>query len=107
VVPVFGSRWAACCYVTGVRVLVICRPRLGAASSEIAAHAPAEMATLQQLRIEAGLLEAYSPGGPGAILIFEGDLVAVEGAVALLPLVQAGLIETEIIELHPFAALSR
>lgn len=35
----------------------------------------------------------------------EAGQVAVEGAVASPPLAQAGLIETEIIELHPFAGL--
>jgi hypothetical protein len=40
-------------------------------------------------------------------LIFEADRAAVEGAVAVLPLARVGLIDAEIIELHPFAALSR
>lgn len=64
------------------------------------------MAALKQRQQDGSLTEAYSPGGPGAILIFEADRGTVEGAVAALPLARAGLIDTEVIELHPFAALS-
>ncbi len=52
------------------------------------------------------LAEAYSPGGPGAILIFQASRERVDSAVASLPLALAGLIDTEIIELHPFAGLA-
>ena len=86
-----------------VKVLVICRPREGVAAEEIAAHAPAEMAALKEFQAAGSLLEAYSPGGPGAILIFSADRAAVEAAVSALPLLRARLIETEIIEPHPFA----
>jgi hypothetical protein len=90
------------CYLHDVKVLVICRPREGVTRGEIAAHAPAEMEALKKLRTDGGLIEAYSPGGPGAILIFEADRAAVESAVASLPLASAMLITTEIIELRPF-----
>lgn len=69
--------------------------------------ADVKMPALQQLQADGSLIEAYSPGGPGAILIFEADRATVEAAVASLPLAQAGIINTEIIELHPFTALSR
>jgi len=52
------------------------------------------------------LLEAYSPGGPGAILIFDGEREEVDHALGRLPLLRDGLIEAEITELHPFAALA-
>jgi hypothetical protein len=48
------------------------------------------------------LLEAYSPGGPGAILILEvSDLGKAQSLLARLPLCEAGLIETELICLRP------
>jgi hypothetical protein len=56
-----------------MKVLVICRPRAGVAPAEIAAHAAAEMAALGQLKADGVLLEAYSPGGPGAVLIMKGN----------------------------------
>jgi hypothetical protein len=71
----------------------------------MAAHVSAEIAALQQLKAAGRLLEAYSPGGPGAILIFDDDRAAVDSAVASLPLARGNLIETEIIELHPLAGL--
>jgi hypothetical protein len=61
------------------------------------------MAALRSLKAAGTLREAYSPGGPGAVLIFDGEPPAVEAAVASLPLVDAGLIDAELIELHPFA----
>lgn len=62
-----------------MKVLVICRPRQGVAPGDIVAHAPAEMAALKQLQADGSLTEGYSPGGPGAVLIFEADRAAVEG----------------------------
>jgi hypothetical protein len=72
---------------------------------EIAEHAPAEMAALKGLTAEGLLVGAYSPGGPGAVLIFEAERAAVEQATSALPLVRTRLIDTEIIELHPFPGL--
>ncbi len=90
-----------------MKILVICRPRDGVdPQAEIAPRAAAEMATLRGLRDQGLLLEAYSPGGPGAVLIFDGVLEDVDRALNTLPLVQDGIIETEIIELQPFAALN-
>ncbi len=51
------------------------------------------------------LLEAYSPGGPGAILFFEAEPARLEEWLGSLPLVREGLVETEVIELHPLAGL--
>ena len=86
-----------------MKILVICRPRAGVTGADIAAHAPAEMADLARLRRDGILAEAYSPGGPGAILIFQASRERVDSVVASLPLTLAGLIDTEVIELHPFA----
>ena len=89
-----------------MRILVICRPRDGVTGAEIAARAPDEMADLARLRADGILAEAYSPGGPGAILIFQDSRARVDSAVASLPLALAGLIDTEIIELLRFAGLT-
>ncbi len=64
------------------------------------------MAALRQLKAEGTLVEAYSPGGPGAVLIFEGDREAVEAVVSVLPLVMAKLVDTEIIDLQPLPGLA-
>ena len=63
------------------------------------------MAALRQLRAEGTLAEAYSPGGPGAVLIFDAGKEAIEGVVSALPLVIAKLNDTEIIELRPLPGL--
>ncbi|HEY8044306.1 MAG TPA: hypothetical protein VIF35_08585 [Streptosporangiaceae bacterium] len=89
-----------------MKTLVICRPRPGATVTDIAAHRAAEMAALRQLRAEGTLAEAYSPGGPGAVLIFAADKGAVEGVVSALPLVLAKLIDTEIMALQPLPGLA-
>jgi hypothetical protein len=89
-----------------VKVLVICAPRPGVQPGDIAAHAAAEMAALKELQADGTLTGAYSPGGPGAVLIFEAGRPAVETALAGLPMVLDGLIDTEIIELHPFPGLA-
>jgi hypothetical protein len=81
---------------------VICRPEPGATPADFAPHAAAEMTAVRQLRAQHGLSEAYLLGGPGAVLVFDADRSEVEPALATLPLVQAGLISTEVIELHPF-----
>lgn len=64
------------------------------------------MAALRQLKAEGTLVEAYSPGGPGAVLIFEGDRETVETVVSVLPLVTAKLVDTEIIDLQPLPGLA-
>jgi hypothetical protein len=89
-----------------MKTLVVCRPRPGVTSSDIAGHRAAEMAALRQLKAEETLVEAYSPGGPGAILMFEADREAVEAVVSVLPLVMAKLIDTEIITLQPLPGLA-
>jgi hypothetical protein len=89
-----------------MKTLVICRPRPGVTAPDIAGHRAAEMAALRQLKAEGTLVQAYSPGGPGAVLIFEGDREAVEAVVSVLPLVMAKLLDTEIIDLQPLPGLA-
>ena len=63
------------------------------------------MDALRRLRADGLLLEAYSPGGPGAVLILDGERGDVDRSLQLLPLLRDGIIEAEVIELHPFQAL--
>jgi hypothetical protein len=100
------DRNAGARYRRAVRTLVICRPVHDDARGEIARRAAEEFAALRALREDGVLLEAYSPGGPGAILILDGDRTAAERALRELPLVRDAIVGTEVIELHPFAALT-
>jgi hypothetical protein len=84
-----------------METLVICRPRPGVTVTDIDGHRAGEMAALRRLRAEGTLAQAYSPGGPGAVLIFDAGKEAIEGVVSALPLVIAKLIDTEIVELQP------
>ncbi len=64
------------------------------------------METLWGMYTNGFVREMYSPGGPGAILVVEaptGD-EALAG-LASLPLVANGLVDFDVVELHPFAAL--
>jgi hypothetical protein len=86
-----------------MNVLLICRPRDGVdPSSSFPSHLAAERAQLRRLRTNGTLSAAYSPGGPGAILILDvPDHDTADRIAAELPLAIAGLIDTETIELHP------
>ena len=88
-----------------MKVLAVGRPREGTAAPQIAAHARDEMAALWRLYRAGVVREAYSPGGPCAVLVLEvPDRASGLAAVAGLPLAGAGLIEFELTELHPFGA---
>jgi hypothetical protein len=83
-------------------ILVICRPVEGGDHDEFRRLAPAETAALRDLKAKDTLVDAWSPGRPGAVLTLEvPDPGQATRIVADLPLVQAGLITTEIIPLHP------
>lgn len=85
-----------------MKTLVICRPAAGVGREQIAPHAAAELAVLRALKDRGVLAEAYSPGGPGAVLVFETGDGEVDKLISLLPLHQQGLIEVEKIQLQPF-----
>jgi hypothetical protein len=58
------------------------------------------------LRAAGQLQEAFSPGGSGAVLILDSpNTDAARRITETLPLYRAGLIETEIIELHVEGAI--
>lgn len=53
-----------------MNVVLICRPRHGVdPSSSFPSHLVAERAQLRRLRTNGTLSAAYSPGGPGAVLM--------------------------------------
>ena len=66
-----------------------------------AALVPEEAEDLRRLRSEGILAEAWSPGGPGAVLIIEtSSELEAERIVSRLPLRVAGLIEIDLTPLH-------
>lgn len=85
-----------------MKVLAICRPLAQTDPQVMSRHIAEEAETLENWRSRGALVEAYSPGGPGAILVLEAPGVS-EAASLLdgLPLCRAGLIETEVIGLYP------
>jgi hypothetical protein len=89
-----------------MKLLALGRARDGADTREqIARHAKEEMQRLWELYRAGTVREMYSPTGPGAVLVLEtaARINAVE-VLEGLPLVKAGVVEFEVIELHPFAA---
>jgi len=84
-----------------MKYLAVCRPREDAAMDRFSALVPDEAADLRRLKSEGVLVEAWSPGGPGAVLIFD---VASEsdaaGILTRLPLSVAGLLDFELTPLH-------
>jgi len=84
-----------------MKTLVICRPLPGADQAAFSALVGEELAALRRLKVDGLLLEAYSPGRPGAVLVLEGEAGTVEDAVRGLPLAQAGLLSMEKFPLYP------
>jgi len=85
-----------------VNFLVICRRTPDGATGAFAALAADEGAVLRKLQDNGILTEAWSPGGPGAILMLDlPDQAAAERITSEFPLAAAGLITTEVIPLHP------
>jgi hypothetical protein len=85
-----------------LKVLAICRTTPGTGPRDILAHLEEEAKVLETWRGAGTLLEAYSPGGPGAVLVLElPDMAQAQALVDTLPLCEAGLIEAELIGLHP------
>ncbi len=86
-----------------MNVLLICRPAAGVdPAREFPRRLPAERDALQALREQGALTAAYSPGGPGAVLMLEvADVDTARRIGARLPLAAAGLIDIEIIPLTP------
>jgi hypothetical protein len=85
-----------------MRFLVICRPAAGGDQDEFKRLVPAETVALRDEKARGTLTDAWSPGRPGAVLMLDvPDADEAARLVAAFPLVQAALITTEIIPLHP------
>jgi muconolactone delta-isomerase len=85
-----------------MQVLVICRDDPDGDQDEFRRLVPAETTALRELKAKGILAQAWTPGRPGAVLLFDvADEAAAASLVAGFPLVQAGLITTEIVPLHP------
>ena len=85
-----------------MQFLVICRPAEGGDQGEFRRLVPAETEELRKLKADGTLTAVWSPGRPGAVLMLEAkDEPGAARLLADFPLVQAGLISTEIIPLHP------
>jgi hypothetical protein len=81
--------------------LVICRPAPDADESLFGRLLPEELAAMRSLKAKGALVQAWSPGRPGAVLMLEApDLAGAASVTAGLPLAAAGVITTEIIPLH-------
>jgi hypothetical protein len=85
-----------------LKVLVICRAVPGVTAADMGQHYASEASELRRLREEGTLLDAFSPGGPGAVLVVEASGASSAADIAWsLPMRKANLITTEVIELHP------
>jgi len=66
-----------------------------------AALVPEEAEDLRRLKERGILVEAWSPGGPGAVLIIDAASESdAEGVMVQLPLTVAGLIDFDLTPLH-------
>ena len=87
-----------------MQFLVICRPAAGGDQSEFKRLLPAEARALREHKAQGVLAGAWSPGGPGAVLMLDVPETAdADRIVSAFPLVRAGLITTEVIPLYPIA----
>ena len=85
-----------------MQFLVICRRVPDGDTDAFTRLVADEGAVLRKLQADGILIEAWSPGGPGAVLMLDlPDQAAAERITGELPLAAAGLITTEVIPLHP------
>jgi len=85
-----------------MQFLVICRPAAGGDPGEFSRLVPLETEALREQKARGTLTGAWSPGRPGAVLMLDvADAEAATQILAGFPLVEAGLITTEVIPLHP------
>jgi hypothetical protein len=84
-----------------MKFLAICKPREDSSRDAFLSMVPQEVAALRRLKSEAVLVEAWSPGAPGAVLIVEAPTESSAGdIVGQLPLAVAGLIDVDLTPLH-------
>ena len=84
-----------------MQFLVICRPAAGADPDEFSRLVPFETEAMREQKARGTLTGAWIPGYPGAVLMLEvADAEAADRVLAGFPLLEAGLITTEVIPLH-------
>ena len=87
-----------------MKFLAICSPKGEAPDDRFAELVPEEAEALRRLKARSILVEAWSPGGPGAVLILEAASEGeAEAIMAQLPLAAAGFIEATLTPLHDLA----
>ncbi len=87
-------------------MLVICNPVEDADLEAFRRLVPAEAAALRELKARGAVTDAWSPGRPGAVLMLDvSDEAEAASVTARLPLVQAGLITREIMQLDRIGLL--
>ena len=85
-----------------MQFLVICRPAAGGDPEEFQRLVPFETEAMREQKACGTLTGAWSLDHPGAVLMLEvADAAAAAEVLAGFPLVEADLITTEIIPLHP------
>jgi muconolactone delta-isomerase len=85
-----------------VQFLVICRPAEGGDPEDFKRLVPFETEVLRELKANGTLVDAWSPGHPGAVLVLHtADAEQAARILAELPLLEADLITTEIVPLYP------
>ena len=85
-----------------MQFLVICRPAVGGDPDEFKRLVPFETEAMREQKARGTLTGAWSLDHPGAVLMLEvADADQAAGILAGFPLVEVGLISTEIIPLHP------
>ena len=93
-----------------VKVVAIGRARSGVGCQDIAQYVGEEARQVWDLYESDRVREFYlrADGRPGVVLIFEcDDPSEAERLVAALPVLEAGLLDFEVIPLRPYAGLRR
>ena len=89
-----------------MQFLVICRPAAGGDPDDFQRLVPFETEVMREQKERGTLTGAWSSGHPGAVLMLEvADAEAAARVLAAFPLVEAGLISTEVIPLQPIDLL--
>jgi hypothetical protein len=84
-----------------VKFLAICSPRDQSPKDRFSAMVLEEAEALRRLKSRGILVEAWSPGRPGAVLIIEAASESeAEGILGELPLAAAELIDIDLTPLH-------
>jgi hypothetical protein len=99
--------WGPSRKVEDMNFLLLCRPAPGIdATIAFRPHLADELEALRALRDQGILSSAYTPDGPGAVLLIDVPTAAdAESVAAALPMRIAGLIDVDVITLRPVPGL--